>query len=237
MSASDGRQEAISEIVRLAPKLDGVVACAGIGGGTDTDSVLLVSINYFGAVELIEALRPAIRSGGAVVVLSSNSVTCSPFYPAYLARKLLGGDEQRAREAAARFHGSLSYPASKAALAWWVRRHVGDWAADGIRLNAVAPGLMATPLVDERREDWMFGHKIETFPSALGCSGHPEEIAEVVAFLLSDAASLVAGTTLFADGGTDALDNPYRPGRSDTGRILSAGVNAVINVMARFQRR
>lgn len=70
MSTSDGRQEAISEIVRLAPELDGVVACAGIGGGTDTDSVLLVSINYFGAVELIEALRPAIRSGGAVVVLS-----------------------------------------------------------------------------------------------------------------------------------------------------------------------
>ena len=155
MSTSDGRQEAISEIVCLAPELDGVVACAGIGGGTDTDSVLLVSINYFGAVELIEALRPAIRSVGAVVVLSSNSVTCSPFYPAYLARKLLGGDEQRAREAAARFHGSLSYPASKAALAWWVRRHVADWAADGIRLNAVAPGLMATPLVDERREDRM----------------------------------------------------------------------------------
>ena len=237
LSAPAGRAEAASRIRELAPEIDGIVACAGIGGGTDTDTALLVSINYFGATELIELLRPGIRAGGAVVVLSSNSITSSPAYPAHLARVLLRGDEARARAVAGRFHGALAYPASKAALAWWVRRHAADWARDGIRLNAVAPGLTTTPLIAERREDRLFGDRLDAYPSALGREGRPEEVAEVIAFTLSEQASLVVGTTIIVDGGTDALENPYRPGRRDTGRVPSFVVNTVVNLWAWFGGR
>jgi NAD(P)-dependent dehydrogenase (short-subunit alcohol dehydrogenase family) len=90
------------------------------------------------------------------------------------------------------------YGASKAALANLTRAIAKPLGHFGVRVNAVAPGFINTALTervsDERRQELLD-------PSALRRPGEPEEIAAVVAFLVSDAASYVTGTVVEADGG------------------------------------
>lgn len=218
LSTAAGRRTAVGEITAAAPEgIAGVIPCAGIAGLTGVDSPLLVSVNYFGAVELVEGLRPLLVAGAvttgsaAVVLLSSNSVTCQPGWDSDVAAACLRGDEPGARAAAARVEAVHCYPASKAALAHWARRHCVEWAQDGIRLNSVAPGLVATPMTEKLRADPVLGVFADAYPSALNRPGTPQEVAEVLAFLVSPAASLMVGSMVFVDGGTDALMHPMTP--------------------------
>ena len=215
-----GRQQALTEVLAAAgDRVNGVVPCAGLAGISGVDSRLLVSVNYFGAVALAVGLRPALAAAAAagepaaVVVLSSNSTTCQPGWATAVARACLRGDEQRARAVAAGRESVLVYPATKAALAWWART-VGtrrDWAGSGIRINAVAPGLIATAMTDEVRKDPVFGRFADTYPTALDRPGRPEEVAAAIGFLLSEQASLMVGSVVYLDGGTDALRRPRWP--------------------------
>jgi NAD(P)-dependent dehydrogenase (short-subunit alcohol dehydrogenase family) len=84
-------------------------------------------------------------------------------------------------------------------------------AGAGIRLNAVAPGLIATPMAEQLRADPVFGPFADTYPTALNRPGRPEEVARAIGFLLSDAVGLVVAVTLFVDGGTDAILHPDMP--------------------------
>lgn len=222
LSTADGRVRAVAQAAALAGRMvDGVVPCAGIAGLTGTDAAALVSVNFFGAVALVTGLREQLaacaQAGGTpgVVLLSSNSVTCQPGWSDELALACLTKSEECARELAAATEAVHAYPASKAALAWWARREgvKPEWAGTGIRLNAVAPGLIATPMTDRLREDPELGVFADGYPSALNRPGRPEEVAAAIMFLLSPAASLAVGTVLFIDGGTDALLQPLRPER------------------------
>lgn len=239
LSTAAGRREAVAAVAALTDRLDGMVPCAGLAGVSGGDAQLLVSVNYFGAVELVEGLRPQLAAAGtaAVVMLSSNSTTCQPAWSGPLARACLSGDEDAARSVAASVPAVLAYPATKAAVAWWARSHARSWAQDGIRLNAVAPGLIATPMTDAVRRDKAFGRFVDTYPTALDRPGQPEEIAAVIAFLLSPEASLVVGSTLIADGGTDAIKHPRSPRGIATGRIASRAATLGLRVALRLGSR
>ena len=93
-----------------------------------------------------------------------------------------------------------TYGATKAALDSLTRSQAAQFGKHGVRVNAVAPGLIITEMWEEGRKtpglaDGLAGH------IALGRWGEPEEISSVVAFLASDAASYVTGQTIVVDGG------------------------------------
>jgi NAD(P)-dependent dehydrogenase (short-subunit alcohol dehydrogenase family) len=232
-----GRAQTVGEVLRLSDgRLNGVVPCAGLAGISGSDSELLVSVNYFGAVGVVTGLRPALVAAAqegepaAVVLLSSNSVTCQPGWDLGVAKACLAGDEQRARAAASRREAVVVYPATKAALAWWARREGvrRDWAGAGVRVNAVAPGLVATPMTEEVRRDPVVGRFADSYPTALRRPGRPEEVASAIAFLLSVDAGLLVGSVLVADGGTDAITWPSRPrGRRVPAPVMSVAMRVL----------
>lgn len=100
-------------------------------------------------------------------------------------------------------YGYTAYNAAKAGVINYTRSLAVDHARDGIRANSLCPGLIATPLTAGAKtlpgleQDWH-----DTIP--MGRAGSPDEMAEVIAFLASDAASYVTGSTIVADGGQTA---------------------------------
>lgn len=230
LARPEGRRQAVAAIRELTTVVHGVVPCAGLAPLTGRDPELLAAVNYFGAVEVVDGLLPIMVEGSSVVLLSSNSVTVQPGWPKALAKTFLAGDEFAAREQAAKTPVVMVYPASKAALAWWARKHAPRLARHGVRVNAIAPGLIDTPMSDGVKRDPVFGRYASTYPTILDRPGRPEEVAEVIAFLLSDASSLIVGTTILVDGGTDALTNKYAPRGRGTGRVASGVTGGALNL-------
>ena len=93
------------------------------------------------------------------------------------------------------------YNASKAAVHHLTRSLAAEWAKRGVRVNAVAPTYIETPLTSFgiRENEAMYKVWLEMTP--MGRVGQPDEIASVVHFLASDAASLMTGSIVLADGG------------------------------------
>jgi NAD(P)-dependent dehydrogenase (short-subunit alcohol dehydrogenase family) len=90
-----------------------------------------------------------------------------------------------------------AYSATKAAVAALTRHAAVAYVHDGIRVNAIHPGLIDTPMVDL---DWPDSREIIA-ATPMGRAGRPEEIAGAVLFLASQDASYITGASLFADGG------------------------------------
>jgi NAD(P)-dependent dehydrogenase (short-subunit alcohol dehydrogenase family) len=203
LATADGRQKMVAEVAeRSNQSLDGLVAGAGIIDAPD-DHVM--STNFFGAVATLEGLRPLLAEGDqpSAVAITSNSATVFPGLPTDAVEAALRDDEPAARAAAAAAPGT-GYPSSKLALARWVRRHAvtPDWAEAGIRLNAVSPGLIDTPMNDGRIDEYLaIG---DLFPVPQRRAAHADEIAEVLAFMLSPKSSFMCGSVVYADGGSDA---------------------------------
>ncbi|MFF0498799.1 SDR family oxidoreductase [Nocardia aobensis] len=212
LATAEGRAHAVAEVTRISEgRLDGFLPFAGVAAATGRPGGLVVSVNYFGAIALLEGLRPLLRESGnaSVVLVSSNSTTTQPLWPVELADACLAGDEERARGIAESF-GDLgaiqAYPATKAALAWYARTKSAEYIADGIRLNAIAPGIIDTPMTQEGSKDALTGEGMKQFlaMTPIGRPGRPEEIADLAAFLLSEKAGFFVGSVIFCDGGIDA---------------------------------
>jgi NAD(P)-dependent dehydrogenase (short-subunit alcohol dehydrogenase family) len=210
LSTAEGRADAIAAVTELCGgALDGLVTWAGIPGLTKAAGSALVSVNYFGTIAVVDGLRDCLARGDApaAVVVSSNSTLIQPGVPMNVVELCLAGDEAAACAAADAAGAVATYPAAKTAVARWARRHATseEWAGAGITLNAVAPGAVETPLLQQIREDEVVGQFIEGFPIPVGRKGTPEELAHVVAFLLGPHARFFCGSFVVVDGGTDAL--------------------------------
>ena len=211
LATPDGRAAAIAGVRAAAGgRLDGLVACAGLGPHVEPCATI-VAVNYFGAQAVLAGLREALAAGErpAAVAVSSNSAAL-PGAESPLVAACLAGDEPEARRLAPALGGHPTYAGAKLALARWVRRSApgADWAGAGIRLNAIAPGAVATPLLEDGLAHPTLGPAIRGFPIPLGGFGVPEQIAAGIAFLLGPAAAFCCGTVLVADGGSDALLRP-----------------------------
>ena len=161
---------------------------AGIGGAGELtgevaikDWLQVIDINlngvFFGCRYEIPAMLAA--GGGSIVNIGSiHSVVATP----------LGGNS--------------AYVAAKHGVLGLTKNAAAEYGAKGIRVNAVGPGYIDTPLLaglpDEAQQFLVTKHPI-------GRLGHAEEVAEVVTFLLSDAASNVTGGYLTIDGGFTAV--------------------------------
>ncbi|HVT65218.1 MAG TPA: SDR family oxidoreductase [Mycobacteriales bacterium] len=207
LSMADGRAAAVAGVAAACGgRLAGLVTCAGLAGLPDRPGSLLVSVNYFGTIEIITGLRAQLAAGsGSVVAISSNSTTCQPGYSLDLVDACLAGDEAAAGALANQADSVMTYPATKTAIARWIRRNstAADWIGAGIRLNALAPGLVETPLAAEQRNDPTIGPLVAMFPLPMGRGGVPAEIADAAVFLLNN--QFCVGTLLLIDGGTEAL--------------------------------
>ena len=100
--------------------------------------------------------------------------------------------------------GNVAYIAAKGAILSLTRTMAVDFAPDRIRVNAVVPGAIDTPMLQRsfrRKPDPEAAKRASVSRHPLGRLGRPEEVAEAILFLASDAASFTTGTTLAVDGG------------------------------------
>lgn len=188
--------------------LDGVVAAAGLSRPDMAETTL--AVNYFGAVATLEGLLPLLARSerGRAVALCSTSA-------------LLGGDDNVIEaclandeaEAKARLADNpwTVYLTSKRALAKWLRLTAvkPQWAGAGVLLNAVAPGVVKTPMTAPLlADDNMLAVVQQSNPMAVTEYAEPEEIAEAIVHLVTIKSHYVVGQILYCDGGTDALMRP-----------------------------
>lgn len=212
LSTPEGRKTAIEgALEHSGGAIDRLVACAGLGP-TVEDLRLVASVNYFGAVELLDGLRDAMvgREGAAAVAISSNSARFGPFDDHPYVAACLAHDEALARELVAKENGFVAYGGSKHALCRAVRRRAKPWGEAGVHLNGVCPGATDTPLLRGAIEHPVWGPGVASLDIPLGRRAEPWEIASVIAFLLGPDAGYVHGSVVYVDGGNDAAIRPDR---------------------------
>ncbi|HVP29729.1 MAG TPA: SDR family oxidoreductase [Myxococcota bacterium] len=213
LGTPEGRGEATAAVRKWAAgRLDRLVVCAGLGPHVRPPS-RVASVNYFGAVDVLDGLLDLLALGEAPVALAlcSNSAQMAPLDDHPYVKALLAHDEAEARRIIdAQDSPIVAYMGSKHALGRAVRRRAGDWGRRGVRLNAIAPGPVRTPLLQQGLDDPLTGGAIRNVKIPLGRVGEPHEVAELAAFLLSPAASWIHGAVYYIDGGNDAEIRPDR---------------------------
>jgi len=209
----EGRQSAIAAVKqKCGNTLDGLVTFAGLGPDGPPPS-RIASVNYFGTVDLLDGLFECLQRGNkpAAVAISSMAAAVASLDEPYVVA-LLEHDEARARRIVEESNNAaLAYYGSKAAVLLAMRRRAMDWGKAGVRLNAIVPGNIQTPMLDRTLSDPDMAQVVQKMPYPLGRYGDPDEIASVVTFLLSPEASYIHGAGIWVDGGIDAV--LWRPDR------------------------
>ena len=173
--------------------LDAVVSTPGINVRkplleyTDDEIDRVLGLNLKGSAHVIQSAGRIMReqrSGSIVLFSSIRSVVVEP--------------------------GQSIYAATKAGIVQMVRAAAAELGPHGVRVNAVAPGVIDTPLTAPIKDhpEWYGAYAAH---SILGRWGTAREMAGPTVFLVSDAASYVTGAVLFADGGWTAIDGRFVP--------------------------
>jgi NAD(P)-dependent dehydrogenase (short-subunit alcohol dehydrogenase family) len=152
---------------------------------SDEELDRVIDLNLKATFRITQAAAKMMNPAGSIILTSSiRSVTVEP--------------------------GQGVYAATKASLVQLARGFAVELAERNIRVNAIAPGVIDTPLTAQIKKDkeWYSAYSNR---SALKRWGKPEEIAWPIAFLASDASSFVTGTVLFVDGGWTGIDGRFEP--------------------------
>lgn len=182
LSKRDGAHQLASKVRGIiGARLDILIANAGVSkavsidGTTVEDFDNLFAVNVRAPFFLVQQLLPAMCKGSTVVLLSSLAARASV--------------------------GTLSaYAATKGAIDTLVTHFAADLGKRGIRVNAVAPGVVETDMSNFAKTD--AGRSVTLGMQALQRVAQPDDIAEAVVFLASDAARWMTGDTLRVDGGS-----------------------------------
>jgi NAD(P)-dependent dehydrogenase (short-subunit alcohol dehydrogenase family) len=207
-------QAQVDALFARVEELGALVHTAGISGSMASGRRIL-EVNLIGTARVLRAAEPMLRPGSVAVCVASQSgymVPESPELFAVLEDPLSVGffDEL------GRFFDvdvpSLAYQVSKRGVHRLVRRNAQSWGERGARIMSVSPGINDTPMnrLDESNHPIM-QEIIKSSP--LGRRGTPEEIANVISFITSDAASLLTGSDVLADGGMVSVLPPSWEGQ------------------------
>lgn len=220
LSSEEGQKSVINTVHEMFPDgIDGLCCNAGVSGACK-NLKLIISLNYFGAVNLALGLFDLLKKKhGSCVITSSNTISQGAARPDLVdmlnysqANKI---NEQHVLEIVEKLDdnnlsvGNSIYVTTKYALARWVRRVSATWAANGVRINTVAPGNVSTPMTASMGDNAKAALAALPIPINYGTNELmcPEDIANVIVFLASPLAHGVNGNVMFVDGGTDALLN------------------------------
>ena len=177
-------QEDVERLVASLPPLDGAVLCAGnsttlpLQFGSREKFDEMFNVNFFAPVELLRLMykKKVLQKGASVVLIASIGGTHS-FMP-----------------------GNGVYGASKAALNSLMKYAAREYASRKIRVNSICPGMVDTPLIHRGTiTEEQLAEDAKRYP--LGRYGKPDDIANGVVYLLSDASSWLTGHDLVIDGG------------------------------------
>lgn len=195
-------------VASLPGRFDALCNVAGLSGSTGLEPVL--NVNFYGLRALTYAVAPRLREGGSVVNVASiagygwrasiertRTLVAMPGFP----------DVARLATAHA-IDAGYGYPLSKELLLLWTQQaaHEALFKARGIRVNAVSPGPVETPILKQFRT--VLGDaRVNSDIDRVGRAGTASDIAPVVLFLASDAARWINGANIAADGGLEASIN------------------------------
>lgn len=191
-------------------QVDAVYAVAGVAAPT----AATVAVNFFGTLATLEGLRPLLSGSPAPRAVLVSSMAALMPSDAELVALLAAGDEMAALVRAGVLAqepgatGALLYASTKLALSQWVRRQAAtpQWAGAGIPLNAVAPGIIATPMTAgltataQGREALL-----KMVPMPLNGIAEPLVVARLLAWLGGEENTHVCGQIVYVDGGSDVV--------------------------------
>ena len=195
-------------VMRLPSRIDALCNVAGLSGVSGAAKTM--AVNFYSLRALSEAVAPRIREGGSVV----NVASIAGFgWRANLERaKALVGEAGFQDLAAVcgkyAVTNDICYPVSKEALLLWTFKAAHDalFKARNIRVNAVSPGPVETPILTQFRSV-LGDERVDSDISRVGRAGTAPDIAPSILFLCSDAARWINGANLPVDGGLEASIN------------------------------
>jgi NAD(P)-dependent dehydrogenase (short-subunit alcohol dehydrogenase family) len=216
LSTDAGRAALVEQVTEQSGGIvDGVIAVAGLVAPRP----VTVGVNYFGATATLSGLRPLLAKSDAPRAVVVASLAALEEVDEGLFEKLLADDEagalaeaERIGTAANAAGSSPIYTTTKLAIARWVRSQAktADWAGAGIALNAVAPGVIETPMTKAALESPEGRAALDAgAPSPLnGPAAPPTAPAALLAWLTSAENSHVTGQVIFIDGGAESIRRP-----------------------------